>query len=94
MADDTVTVQLEVGDDSDELEVSETLVEMLREGDEGVPDVVADLAMLGLAQQAHGAIHHSHGEVSEELKDAESVTMDLFEERFGETYAEMTGHDH
>ena len=94
MADDTVTVQLEAGDDSDELEVSETLVEMLREGDEGVPDVVADLAMLGLAQQAHGAIHHSHGEVSEELKQAEEVTMDLFEDRFGETYAEMTGHDH
>jgi hypothetical protein len=94
MADDTVTVQLEAGDDSDELEVSETLVEMLREGDEGVPDVVADLAMLGLAQQAHGAIHHSHGEVNDELKQAEEVTMDLFEDRFGETYAEMTGHDH
>ena len=94
MADDTVTVELEAGQDSDELQVSETLVEMLREGEEGVPDVVGDLAMLGLAQQAHGAIHHSQGETSDELKQAEEVTMDLFEDRFGQTYAEMTGHDH
>jgi hypothetical protein len=59
-----------------------------------VPDVVGDLAMLGLAQQAHGAVHHGHGEASEELERAESTTMELFEERFGESYAEMTGHDH
>jgi hypothetical protein len=94
MTDETVTVRLETDGASDELDVSQTLVEMLREGDEDVPDVVGDLAMLGLAQQAHGAIHHSHGEVSDELKQAEQVTMDLFEERFGQTYAEMTGHDH
>jgi hypothetical protein len=94
MADQTVTVRLETDDASEELEVPLALVEMLGEDGEAVPDVIGDLAMLGLAQQAHGIVHHGHGEVSDELAAAEELTMDLFEERFGQSYGEMTGHDH
>ena len=94
MAGDTVTVTLESEDAQDDLEVPVALVEMLGEEGDSVPDVVGDLAMLGLAQQAHGIVHHGQGEVSDELADAEQLTMDLFEERFGRTYGEMTGHDH
>jgi len=50
--------------------------------------------MLGLAQQSHGIVHHSPEDVSENLEDAEELTMALFEERFGQSYAEMTGHGH
>ncbi|MEF8886936.1 MAG: hypothetical protein V5A30_03945 [Haloarculaceae archaeon] len=91
---DTTTVRLEAADESDELTVPTALVEMLGEDGEDLTDVVGDMAMLALAQQAHGIVHHSHGEVDPELEEAEQVTMDLFEERFGQSYAEMTGHDH
>ena len=94
MTDETVTVTLETGDSSDEIEVPVTLVEMLGEGDESVPSVVGDLAILGLAQQAHGVVHHGQGEVSPALEEAEELMMDLFEDRFGQTYAEVTGHGH
>jgi len=50
--------------------------------------------MLGLAQQAHGIVHHSQGEVDDDLQATEELTMELFEKRFGQTYAEVTGHSH
>lgn len=94
MSQDTVTVTLETGDASDELEVPTAIIDLLTEGEESVPTVVGDLAMLGIAQQAHGIVHHSQGDVSSELEAAETLTMELFEERFGQTYAEVTGHGH
>ena len=94
MASETVTVTLETDGESDDLEVPLAIIDMLTEGDESVPSVVGDLAMLGIAQQAHGVVHHGQGGVSEELEEAEERTMELFEERFGQTYAEVTGHGH
>lgn len=91
---ETTTVQLETDDESDELTVPTALVRMLAEDGEDLTDVVGDMAMLALAQQAHGIVHHSQGEIDPSLEAAEQATMDLFEERFGQSYAEMTGHDH
>jgi hypothetical protein len=94
MGQDTVTVRLETDESSDDLAVPIDVVEMLSEQGDTVPTVIGDLAMLGLAQQAHGVVHHTEGEVGEELAEAEQLTMELFEERFGQTYAEVTGHGH
>ena len=91
---ETVTIQLETDGASDELTVPVALVELLREGGETSPEVVGDIAMLGLAQQVHGAVHHAQGEPDDALAAAETETMELFEERFGRTFGEMTGHDH
>lgn len=91
---DTVTVQLETDEASDELTVPAPLIQLLREGNEETPEVVGDIAMLGFTQQAHGAVHHSHGEVDERIEEAEALAAELFEERFGQSFAEMTGHDH
>ncbi len=91
---ETTTIQLEADGESDELTVPTTLVELLSEDGEDLTDVVGDMAMLALAQQAHGIVHHSQGEVDQQLAAAEEAAMDLFEERFGQSYAEMTGHDH
>lgn len=93
-ADDTLTLRIESDDASDELEVPAGLVDLLAEGDESAPEVVGDVALFGLAQRAHGAVHHAEGEVDDQLRDAESVAMDLFEERFGMTFGEATGHSH
>jgi len=94
MATETVAVELSTDDETDTIEVPVALIEALQEGDETAPQVVGDIAVLGLAQQAHGMVHHGHGGVSDDLAEAESRTMELFEERFGRSYAEMTGHDH
>jgi hypothetical protein len=56
--------------------------------------VLGDLALLGVAQQIHGIIHHTQEEVSPEIEAAEEKTMELFEERFGQSFADMVGHDH
>ncbi|WP_246982624.1 DUF7545 family protein [Halorientalis marina] len=95
MADDTITLTIEADDGSlDELTVPTGLLDMLRENDESPPQIVGDIAMFGLAQRIHGAIHHAEGEVSPEVRAAEEETMEVFEERFGATFGEMTGHDH
>lgn len=94
MASDTYTVHLEVGDSTDEFELPTDGLDVLAEADETPADVLGDLALLSLAQQLHGAVHHGHGDTDEALEAAESDVMDAFEERFGTTFAEMTGHDH
>lgn len=94
MATETVTVTLETAESEDELEVPAAAIDMLNESDEGVPTVIGDLAMLGVAQQLHGIIHHTQEDVGDDVEAAEEKTMELFEERFGRSFAEMTGHDH
>ncbi|WP_135535119.1 MULTISPECIES: hypothetical protein [Halostella] len=92
---DTITITVESSDDgTDEITLPENLIEMLSEGEEDAATVVSDIAMFGCAQRIHGAIHHSQGEPSQEIQDVESETMELFEERFGATFEELTGHDH
>jgi len=95
MASDTVTLTLESEEDTDELELPRALVDMLRESDdETAPEVVGDIAMMGFAQRIHGAAHHAEGEPDQEIADLNDLTMDLFEDRFGATFGELTGHDH
>jgi outer membrane translocation and assembly module TamA len=94
MPTESVTVTIETADASDEIDVPTALIDLLADGDESAATVVGDVAMLGIAQQAHGAVHHGQGEVDDEVAAAESRAMDRFEERFGRSFAEMTGHDH
>ena len=94
MTDDTVTLTLDADGESDELTVPTALVDMLREGEESDPEVVGDIAMFGMAQRIHGAVHHSEGEPDQEIQGVNEATMELFEDRFGATFSELTGHDH
>ncbi len=95
MANETVSVTVEADDESvDEFEVPAALLDLLSEGEEPAATVVSDMAMISLAQRIHGAVHHAQGEPSDEVQAIEQQTMELFEERFGATFAELTGHDH
>jgi len=95
MANDTVTLTIEGETDADELTVPSALLDILREEPgETDPQVVGDIAMFGLAQRIHGAVAHGQGEPDQEIVDLEEETLDLFEERFGASFAELTGHDH
>ena len=91
---DTVTFTIEGEEGTDELTVPSGLLDLLREGEEDASEIIGDVAMFGLAQRIHAAVHHSEGETSEQLVDVEEETLDEFEARFGMTYGEATGHDH
>jgi len=95
MADsDTVTLTIEGPDGTDDVTLPGELLDMLAEGDQSAAEVVGDLALFGCAQRAHATVHHNEGEVEDHIREMEALTMDLFEERFGATYGEMTGHQH
>ncbi|WP_132060472.1 DUF7545 family protein [Halorussus amylolyticus] len=92
---ETATYTIESPDgETEELTVPTGLVDMLREEGDERTEVLADLAMLSLAQQAHAVVHHGHGDTDPEAEAYEQRTMELFEERFGTTFGEMTGHSH
>lgn len=79
---------------TDTLTVPANALKMLTEGNEPPAAVVGDLALLTIAQQLHGAVHHGRGEPDEELEQAEAEAMEAFEARFGASFGEVTGHSH
>lgn len=92
--DDTVEIRIEGPDGEDEITLPGALLEMLSEGDENNATVVGDLALMSCAQRIHATVHHAEGEADEELQEIEETTLDLFEERFGMSFGEATGHQH
>ena len=92
---DTITFEIDGSDGStDEVSVPAALLEVLAEGDESSAETLGDLALLSCAQQLHAIMHHSPEEPDDDLRTVEEETMALFEDRFGVTFAEMTGHSH
>lgn len=89
------TFEIHGDDDStDSVRIPTGLLELLAEDDNPPATVIGDLALLGCAQRIHAAVHHSHEESDTDLEALEEATMELFEERFGASYAELTGHAH
>jgi hypothetical protein len=94
MADDTVTLHIEGPNDEDDVTLPEEMLDLMREADESDAEIVGDLALFSCAQRIHATVHHAEGGDTEEYKEIEEQTMELFEERFGASYAELTGHQH
>jgi hypothetical protein len=94
MADDTVTLHIEGPNDEDDVTLPTEMLNLMREADESDAEIVGDLALFSCAQRIHATVHHAEGGDTEEYKEIEEQTMDLFEERFGASYAELTGHQH
>lgn len=93
MATDRLTVSLDIDGDTDEIELPAELIDMFREEPtEADVEIVGDMAVMAFAERAHAIAHH--GEGGEEVEAIESETMDVFEDRFGMTYGEATGHSH
>lgn len=93
VADETFTIEGPDGTTST-VELPQGLADVFSEGDEEPTDVLAEFVIQAFAQQTHAAVHHSEGEVPEELKALNERMEDLFEERFGVTIAEAMGHGH
>jgi hypothetical protein len=94
MADETVTLRIEGDDEADEVTLPSEMLDLMREDEETDPEIVGDLALFSCAQRIHATVHHAEGGDTEQYRDIEETTMDLFEDRFGATYGELTGHDH
>lgn len=95
MASDRVTLTIEAPDGADEeVTLPAALLDMLAEGDQTPPAVVADLAVFSCAQRIHATIHHGEEEPSAELQAVEETTMALFEERFEMSFEDAIGHSH
>ncbi|MFW5938584.1 MAG: DUF7545 family protein [Halanaeroarchaeum sp.] len=94
MATDRLTVSLDIDGDTDEIELPADLVDLFREQPaETDVEIVGDMTVMAFAERAHAIVHHGQGE-DEDLEAIESEAMDVFEERFGMTYGEATGHSH
>jgi len=91
---ETVTLTIAGDDDEDTLTLPLELVQALGEEGQSAPEVVGDLAMLSVANRAHHMVHHHEGEADPKVAALEGSAMDLFEERFGVTFGEATGHSH
>ncbi len=88
----TFSIESESGD-SDDVTIPTGLVDLLAEGEQSPAETVGDITLLSFASRAHHLVHHGE-DADEELTAQEERIMDLFEERFGVTYAEATGHHH
>ncbi|USZ71662.1 DUF7545 family protein [Natronosalvus halobius] len=98
MTDDieTTTFSIEADDgdaDTDEVTLPTGLVDLLAEEGQGEAETVADITLLSFASRAHHLVHHGE-DPGEDLEAQEERVMDLFEERFGVSFAEATGHHH
>ena len=96
MSDEVETTTFEISADdgtTDEVTVPSGLVDLVAEGDQSDAETVGDVTLLSFASRAHHVVHHGGGG-DEDLEAQEARIMDLFEERFGVTYGEATGHQH
>ena len=94
---DTETYTIEGPDgDADSVELPAGLVDVLAEQGEEPTTVVADITLLSFVQRSHAIVHHNEGEgeVPTDLREMNETAEELFEERFGVSFAEATGHDH
>jgi len=96
MPDERLTLTIGTGDVEETVEVSAGMVELLSGDDETPAAVAGDLVVMSLANRAHHMAHHGQGAAGADvdLEAVEGTMMELFEERFGQTFAEATGHDH
>lgn len=91
---DAVLIHVEGPDGQDEVTLPSALLDRLAEDDQTASEVVGDLALFGCAQRIHATVHHGEGSVDDELEAIEQTTMELFQDRFGVTYGQATGHQH
>ncbi len=80
--------------DEDTVELPAGLVDVLSDQGESPTRVITDVVLQAMAQQAHVIVHHSQGEVPEDIAEMNETAERLFEERFGQSLQEALGHSH
>ncbi|WP_410765194.1 hypothetical protein [Haloferax sp. DFSO60] len=90
---ETYTIEGPNGDTED-FELPEGLVDMFAEQGEEGTNVVADIVVQAMAQQAHVVAHHSEGGAPADIAEINEKMEELFEDRFGMSLADALGHSH
>ncbi|QCS41735.1 hypothetical protein [Natrinema versiforme] len=96
MTDEVQTTTFSISSDdgaTDEITIPSGLVDLVAEGDQTDAETVGDVMLLSFASRAHHIVHHGE-DADDELEAQEERVMELFEERFGVTFGEATGHQH
>lgn len=91
---DDVVITIAGPEGEDDVTLPDPLLDVFANEDETRSEVVGDILMLSCAQRVHALVHHGEDELSEELAAVEQRMMSLFEQHFGVTFAEATGHSH
>lgn len=92
---DEQTFTIEGPDGSDDVvTLPDGLVAMFNDADDPPARVVGDLVQVAFTQRVHAIVHHSEDDVDPDLEALESAALDLFEQRFGRSFEEVTGHQH
>ncbi len=91
---DDVVITIAGPDGDEEISLPEPLFDVLSDGGETTAEVVGDILVLSCAQRIHALVHHGEDEIGDDLSPVEDRMMSLFEERFGVSFAEATGHSH
>ncbi|SER80677.1 DUF7545 family protein [Natrinema salaciae] len=96
MTDEVQTTTFSISSEdgaTDDVTIPAGLVDLVAEGDQTDAETVGDVMLLSFASRAHHIVHHGE-DADDELEAQEERVMDLFEERFGVTFGEATGHQH
>ena len=92
---DLLNVIVEIDGQGEEIDIPAGLVDLYREEEEETDEeIVADMLVMAFAERAHAIAHHGEGGDQERIQELETEMMEQFEERFGMTYGEATGHSH
>jgi hypothetical protein len=94
---ETISFDIETGDEHAELELPRALVELLADEGDTPTDVVADIAQFDCTRRIYEAAH-SEDEVDADTRTIEMDALALFEAHFGIAFEELveseqTGHD-
>jgi hypothetical protein len=94
MDDESVTMTVSTPGSEDAVDLPGGVIDLFAEEGEDRATVVADISVFAFAQRIHALAHHDEAPPGVDVEALERATMDVFEERFGATYAEVTGHEH
>lgn len=89
----TVTITDDAGTE-ERIELPAELVDLIVPPELEMAEGIGDLIVFSCAQRIHAVRHHSEEEHEADLDDVETAIMDQFEDRFGATFGDVTGHQH
>jgi len=92
---DTETLTVEGPDGEREaVELPAGMADVFADPGESAALVAADFLVHAFAQQGHALAHHSGDDVPDDVVALNDRMEELFEERFGFSMADATGHEH
>lgn len=91
---ETTDVQIAVDDSEETIGLPADVLSFFGGGEQPAAETVGDLLIVDCAHRLHGHVHHGEEAADPRIEEAERSMRELFEERFGASFAEVTGHAH